>query len=129
MKKAAAFALTAVLMIATPSIAHAKSYKHKAPSVTSVSVVSCSQVKVTWKRTGDFTTVNYSRSSSFGSGEHLSWFPREYGAKEAVRRATTTTVSHLRPGKTYHFRVFASTYAGVRESKYSSAKSITLPTC
>ena len=128
-QKLAAFILATVMVVGMPSVAYAthNGYKHSAPTLSSLSVVSCTQVEVTWKRTSNFTSVNYARRSDFRG--HLSWFPAEYGTRDQARGATTTVVSHLRPGARYWFRVHASDYSGHRTSKYSNVRSITMPTC
>ena len=129
-QKIGAFMLAIVLVVGLPAAASAthNGYRYPAPTLTALSVVSCDEVKVTWKRTSPFTAVNYSRSEP-PFLEHLSHFPWEAGPRDDVRGDTSVVVPNLVEGKRYYFRVYASEYGGHRLSKYSNVKSIRVPEC
>ena len=129
MRKLSTFVLAFALTLGVPTavFAHHYGYKYSAPSLSSLSVVSCTEVRVTWKRTGPFTGVNYARNSNFYSA--LNWDPWEYGTRDQVRGATTAVVKNLRPGVRHYFRVSADEYGGHRLSRYSIVRSILLPAC
>ena len=128
-RKLSPFVLAIVLIVGMPTavFAHHNGFKYSAPSLSSLSVVSCTEVRVTWKRTGPFTSVNHARYSSFLS--NLSEHPWEFGSRDDVRNDTSAVVSRLRPGVRHWFRVNASEYGGHRLSKYSNVRSIQLPAC
>ena len=121
--------LAAVLVVGTPTavFGHHFGYKYAAPTLTSLQVVSCTQVKVTWKRTSPFTSIHHSTSAKFyGGNNRHAW---EFGSRDEVRGDTSAVVKNLRPGARHYFRVYASEYGGHRLSKYSNVRSIQLPTC
>jgi hypothetical protein len=124
---------TLLLVLGTPAAAFAthNGYKYAAPKLSSLAVVSCTQVRVTWQPSatsgGGFTSINYGLRSDFRSS--LQWNPWEYGTRAQVNGATTTVVSHLRPGARQYFRVYAGEYGGHRQSKYSNVRSVVTPAC
>ena len=128
-RKLTLFVLTFVLIVGMPTavFAHHYGYKYSAPTLSSLSVVSCTEVRVTWKRTGPFTSINHARRSDFLS--NLSEHPWEYGSRDDVRGDTSAVVDHLRPGVRHWFRVYSGEYGGHRQSKYSNVRSILLPAC
>ena len=128
-RKLSPFVLALALIVGMPTavFAHHNGYKYSAPSLTSLTVVSCTEVRVTWRRTGPFTSINHATRRDFRS--NLSEHPWEYGSRDDVRGDTSAVVDHLRPGVRHWFRVNASEYGGHRLSKYSNVRSILLPAC
>jgi hypothetical protein len=128
-RRIAPFILTVTLVVGMPTAvyAHHNGYKYSAPTLNSLSVVSCTEVRVTWKRTSNFTSINYAERNDFLAA--LNWHAWENGTRDEVRRDTSAVVPNLRPGKRHYFRVYASEYGGHRLSRYSNVKSIYVPAC
>ena len=134
-RKLTLFVLTFVLIVGMPTavFAHHYGFKYSAPTLSSLSVVGCTafdgaSVKVTWKRTGPYTSVQWGFGSGFNTGGNT-WNPWEFGTRDEVRYDTSATIKHVRPGRRIYFRVFASEYGGHRLSKYSNVRSIVTPAC
>lgn len=111
----------------TAAVAHHNGYKYSRPTLTSLSVVSCTSVKVRFDRTSPYTSANYATRSDFLGA--VNWHAWENGTRDEVRGDRSFTVPNLRPATRYYFRVYASEYGGHRLSRYSNVKSIYVPAC
>ena len=123
------FILAVMLVVGMPTAvyAHHNGYKYSAPTLNSLQVVSCTQVRVNFAPKSPYTSVNYAPRSDFLTA--LNRHAWEYGTRDDVRRDTSYVIPNLRPDKRYYFRVYASQYGGHRLSRYSNVKSIYVPAC
>ena len=83
-------------------------------------------VKANWKRTSEFTTLQYRRISESKWGI-LS--PDEVGTRAETSNDTSAVKNQLARGKKYELRVYASTYTGLRRSPFSNIMTKTTKSC
>ncbi len=131
MKKALIAVAMAVVVAGTANVAHS-AYQYRTPSITSISTAApctsfyLSQVKVSFKRTAPYTTVQFKRSTSRTWGSR---YPFEFGSAAETKNDTSAVMQYLRPSTRYDFRVYSSDHAGFRKSGYSKVKSFTTGPC